>query len=349
MMASKAQNEAWPALGTWGLRLKVLSFNFTLCALSFTFLSACQNEQLYTDKQIMMGTFVEVISPSKEAPQIAFREIKRIENLLSKYLPGSEISRLNKSGKARVSPETFYIIKRAKEFYQETGGAFDISVAVLVELWGFADKNYRIPSDADIKRVLNLVGSDKIILDEQNNCVEFKETGMKIDLGAIAKGYALDCAVRKLRQKGVTSCLINAGGQIYCLGTKPRPLSISDILLHRVQDKCGLPWKVAIRSPWINSRPNNTIGCLELKDESIATSGSYEQYFIRDKKRYSHLLNPKTGYPAQSDIAQVNVIAPDGLTADALATAIFVLGQEKGRVLANKFPAAKIRIDKEGS
>ncbi len=288
----------------------------------------------------MMGTFVQVSSPYKEAASIVFAEIKRIEDLLSKYNPDSEVSKLNKSGILSVSPETFYIIKKSKEFWQLSDGAFDITVAALVDLWGFTDKKYSLPAEERIKNVLELVGSDKIILNDSDNMIKFKSLGMKIDLGAIAKGYAVDCAVKKLREKGIKSCLITAGGQVYALGDKPRPSSKALFHLNEGRGKFGKPWKIAIRDP----REKGIVDYLELKDKSVATSGDYEQFFIKDNRRYSHILNPKTGYPADSGVISVTVIASSGLTADALSTAIFVLGKEKGEALAKKFSDVQVKI-----
>jgi thiamine biosynthesis lipoprotein len=146
---------------------------------------------------------------------------------------------------------------------------------------------------------------------------------MSIDLGAVAKGYALDCAADRLRKAGINSCLINTGGQVYCLGSK-----------------FGRPWKVAIMDP----SGKSFAGYLDLKDRSVSTSGNYEQFFILDNKRYAHILNPKTGSPADTGVSTVTVVAPSGLTADALSTAIFVLGKEKGEALAKKFPDVEVRI-----
>jgi len=301
---------------TQSLKFLVLSFSFTFFALSFTLLSGCQNKQLYKDNRVMMGTFVEVISPDKDAAGIVFGEMKRLENLLSKYNADSEISRLNKLGALRVSADTFYILQKSKQFWRLSDGAFDVTVGPLVDLWGFTDKKYHLPDKRDLRKDLILVGSDKMIFNLDDNVVKFKLSGMKVDLGAIAKGYAIDCAVKKLKEYGIKSCLINSGGQIYCLG-----------------DKFGKPWRVAIKSP----RGKEFIDYLELKDLSVATSGDYEQYFIKDNKRYCHILNPKTGFPANSNIASVTVVSPSALTADALATSIFVLGKDKGRELAKKF------------
>jgi thiamine biosynthesis lipoprotein len=323
-------------------------YSFFFCIFTFALLCGCQGRQLYKDSRVMLGTFVEVISPYKEAPGIVFTEIKRIENLLSKYSPESEVSKLNKLGNLKVSPETFYIIKKSKEFWQVSDGAFDITVAPLVDLWGFTDRKYYLPKEEEIKNILNLVGSNKIILKELENVIKFSVSGMKIDLGAIAKGYAVDCAVKKLKENNIKSCLINAGGQIYALG-----------------DKFGLPWKIAVRNP----RGKDVIDYLALKDKAVSTSGDYEQYFmvwesikhfpnhcksqkviaegdflVKGKRRYAHIFNPKTGYPADSGVISVTVIAQDGITCDALSTAIFVLGKEKGQELAQKFPGVEVRI-----
>lgn len=285
-----------------------------------------QNQELYKDTQLMMGTFVEVISPDKKASNIAFTEIKRVENLLSKYNPDSEISKLNKSGACLVSPETYYVIKKAKEFWLASDGAFDITVGPLLDLWGFTDKNYGLPEEKSIKDTLARVGSDKIILNKENNVVEFIVPGMKIDLGAIAKGFAVDCAIDKLKKASIKNCLINAGGDIYCIG-----------------DRLGKDWKVAIQNP----SGNGFTDCLLLKNQAVATSGNYEQFFLKNKKRYAHIFNPKTGEPSDLGIASVTVIAQDCLTADALATSIFVLGKAKGEVLSKKFPNVKTIVIEE--
>jgi len=280
-------------------------------------------DKLYRDKRVAMGTFVKIISPEKEALEIAFNEISRIEKLLSKYDPESEVSKLNRFGKLKASPETFYVIKKAKEFYYLSNGAFDITVAPLMDLWGFTEKQYSIPPEDKIHKALRLVGADKIILRDRDNMVQFKFSGMQIDLGAIAKGYAVDCAVKKLKEAGIKSCLINAGGQIYCLG-----------------DKFLRPWKIAIKDP----RNQGISGLLELKDKAVATSGNYEQHFWDSGKSYGHIFDPKTGYPKESNILSVTAIAEDSLTADYLSTAVFVLGKEEGELLALKLDKVKVKI-----
>lgn len=303
--------------------LKFLIFSFALFALSFTLINGCSNKQLYKDTELLLGTFVEVTSSDAVAAKIAFAEIRRIENLLSKYKADSEISRLNQKGELRVSPETMFVLKKAEEFWLLTDGAFDVTVGPLMDLWGFTQKKYYLPKEQEVREVLKGVGFDKIILNPKDNMIKFRLPGMRIDLGALAKGYAVDCAVKELKKKGIKDFLINAGGDIYCLG-----------------DKRGQPWKVAIEEP----RRNTLLGYLELKDVAVATSGDYQQYFLKDKKRYTHIFNPKTGYPVDSSVISVTVIAPDCLTADALATSIFVLGKVKGEALAKKFTDVRVKI-----
>lgn len=301
----------------WSLTLiyPVLSKNPLKCLL--------KTKQLYSDNRLLMGTFWEVVSPDKRAGAIVFTEALRIEQLLSKYIATSEIAQLNRSGKLKVSADTFYVLKKSLEFWQKSSGAFDITVAPLVKLWGFTNQKFQVPSENKIRTTLALVGSDKIILHEKDNVVEFKIPGMSIDLGAIAKGFALDCAVKKLKENNISSCLINAGGQVYALG-----------------DKFGQIWKIAI-SPG----PKSEIGqMLTLNNESASTSGNSEQFFFKEGRRYCHIIDPRTGYPADTGITSVTVVANQGLTADALSTAIFVLGKNNSAGLLKEFPETKIKI-----
>ncbi|MBM3249567.1 MAG: FAD:protein FMN transferase [Candidatus Omnitrophica bacterium] len=310
------------------MKLRTVLYFFTLCtacSLLSRALFGCQEREFYTDKRVMMGTFIEVTSQDRRAGQIVFSEFGRIENLLSKYKAESEVSRLNRLGELAVSPETFFVIGKAKEFWQKSGGAFDITVGPLDDLWGFTQKDYRLPQEAEVRKTLKRIGSDKIVLNSAANVVKFSLPGMKIDLGAIAKGYALDCAVKRLRENNITSCLISAGGQVYCLG-----------------EKSGRPWRVGIKGP----ENSGMAGYLDLKDKCVSTSADYEQYFKEGGKVYGHIFDPRTGYPADKGIASVSVVSPDGLTADALSSAIFILGEEKGLELAKKLNISEVRIIK---
>ncbi|MBL7081207.1 MAG: FAD:protein FMN transferase [Candidatus Omnitrophica bacterium] len=302
-------------LYTLVLRFTLFAFrSLGFCILIFAFLCGCSQQTLYKDSQLMMGTVVEVISPEKETAKIVFAEMRRIENLLSIHKEESEIARLNKQGKLTVSEETLYVIKKAAQFWQTTDGAFDITVAPLVELWGFLSRNFHVPEEAEIKETLERVGLEKVEINE--NIIKFRVDGMEIDLGAIAKGFAVDCAIKKLKEAGIVNALINAGGDIYCLG-----------------DRFGKPWRVKIR---------NTDTLLKLKDKAVATSGGDEQYFSIGKRRFCHILNPKTGMPVESEIRSVTVITDHCLTADALATVIFVKGLKEAQVLVDSFNAEAI-------
>jgi FAD:protein FMN transferase len=304
----------------------VLGWLFTLAYLSLrykTFTCPLRTKQLYRDNRLLMGTFWEVTSSDRRAGGIVFTEASRIEQLLSKYIPDSEVSKLNRSGRLKCSPETFYLIKKSLEFYRASNGAFDITVGPLIDLWGFSNRDFRVPGDEQVKAALKLVGSDKIILHEKDNVVEFALSGMEIDLGGIAKGYALDCAVKKLKENNINSCLINAGGQVYGLG-----------------DKFGKSWKVAIRG----AKKPEISGTLVLRDQSASTSGNYEQFFLKEGRRYCHIIDPRTGYPAQTRITSVTVLADQGLTADALSTALFILGKDKINEISEKFPSITVKI-----
>ncbi|MCM8782774.1 MAG: FAD:protein FMN transferase [Candidatus Omnitrophica bacterium] len=286
--------------------------------LLYFFALSCSGSMLYKDTALLMGTYVEVVSPTKEAAEIVFREIKRIELLLSKYNSQSEIFYLNQYGKAKVSPDTFYVIKKAKEFFEYSRGAFDITVGVLLKVWGFNNYNYRVPNEKEIEGAKELVGSDKILLDEEKMVIEFQKKGMLIDLGAIAKGYAVDCAIKKLKENGIKSALINAGGDIYCLG-----------------DKFGKAWQVGIRDP----KTKKIRKVLRLTDKAVATSGDYEVFFIHRDRRFSHIFDPRKGRPVDAGISSVTIVANDCLTADALATAVFVMGKERAEELMSRFNA----------
>ncbi|MDD5669779.1 MAG: FAD:protein FMN transferase [Candidatus Omnitrophica bacterium] len=293
--------------------------------ISCVFMYGCSQEapQVYKETRVMMGTYVDVASPSPEAIPIAFGEIKRIDNLLSSYQPSSEVSILNRTGSLKVSPDMMFVINKSKEFWEVTDGAFDPTVGMLVDLWGFRTGSFRFPQDEEIKKILTYVGMNKVIINESEQTISFSVPGMRIELAAIAKGYAVDCAVRKLKKLGIKDCLINAGGEVYCLGTK-----------------LGKKWKVAIQNP----HSKGFSDYIDLRNKAVATSGNYEQFFYKNNKRYSHIFNPSTGYPAEPSFSSVTVVAPDCMTADALATSIFVLGREKGEALAKKFSGVIIKI-----
>lgn len=267
----------------------------------------------------LMGTRVEAtvrhtdISASKEALYRAFREMERVEGVLSEHRKESEISKINQAAGLRpvkVSRETFEIVQRAKSYAERLEGLFDVSIGPLSTLWGFSgDQEITLPSESQIATLRTLVDFRKITLSEADTTVFLAEQGMKLDLGGIAKGYAIDRAVSVLKQEGIRHFLLNAGGDIYAAGKKDE----------------AHDWRIGVRHP---RDPNGLIARFDLSDEAVATSGDYQRYAILDGHRYHHILDPRTGYPAMH-CQSVTVLAATAEEADVLATYLFVRGAEK--------------------
>lgn len=282
--------------------------------------------------KILMDTSVDItvygIGKDKEkynaAIDKAFGEIERIENLMSSYIDGSDISNINnaKGAKSPISSETLDILKTSKFISDITNDAFDITLGRLIDLWGFTSEEPRVPSDDEIKEVLNHVGSEnvklmKTQLKKGDTSLPYyaylRNTETKIDLGGIAKGYAIKMAAKVLKDEGVKNGIIDAGGDMVIIG-----------------DKKGKPYRIGIKSP----DGDGLIGIINARDISIVTSGDYERFFIKDGVKYHHILDPKTGYPAR-ECRSVTVIANDATIADALSTALFVMGPTEAIELCN--------------
>lgn len=235
--------------------------------------------------------------------------INELDELLSTGKETSEVSRLNRSGKAVLSKITANLVKRSLEIYQKTDGLFDITIYPLMELWGFPSKNYKVPSDKEIKEKLKDVGSDKIIFDEAAGEISFKNRGMEIDFGGIGKGYITDELVKILTEEKVESAIINLGGNVFGFKKKPD----------------GSLWNVAIRDP---NEPDKYMAVIKLEDSAVITSGGYERYFEKDGVTYHHILDPRTGKPSNSNLKSVSIVSKDGTLADALSTSLFIMGEE---------------------
>lgn len=300
-------------------------------SLLLTFMVFCGGcgKPLCKDSEFAMGSFVEVVSQDPRAKDIVFKEFKRLEKIFDLFDAGSELSRLNTNGDLIVSDDLFQILLSAKRFAEMTDGAFDVTVAPVALLWKRAIKSAQGPQAESLKEALSFVGFGNVYLNEKTQQVKLLTFGTKIDLGGIAKGYAVDRAVAKLKEAGVSSAVVNAGGNLYGLG------SFS-----------GKPWRVGIQDPRVAP---HLIEKIEIKDRAVATSGDYEQFFIFQNKRYSHIIDPKTGYPADSGLVSATVVARDALTADILATSLIVLGREKGAELLAHFPGVHAKvIDNQG-
>ncbi|MCI6655778.1 MAG: FAD:protein FMN transferase [Clostridium sp.] len=285
---------------------------FLLC---IAMLTACQNsdENKKVSKDIFaMDTYMTVTAYGKNAENgvnKAVDEINRLETVLSAEKQESDIYKLNETGSGTLSTDTKDIVSKALEINKTTNGAFDISIYPLMVKWGFTTQKYNVPSKNEISKLLKDVDSSKIIFDEKSGNIKLKEN-MKIDLGGIAKGYTSNRVMQIFKECGVTSGLVSLGGNVQALGTKTD----------------GTAWQIAIENP---DKSSDYIGVVSVKDKAVITSGGYERYFEKNGKTYHHILDPETGYPAESGLKSVTIVSDDGTLADALSTSLFVMGKEK--------------------
>ena len=273
------------------------------------------------DTLVQSTVFAREASQGQHALEAAYQEMFRLEGLLDRHYRGSEVTQINRAAGREpvpVSPETLLIIEQALEFAALTGGAFDITVGPLLRLWRFADGGGRVPPAESLRAAAALVDFGQVVADRQAGSVFLRKSGAEIDLGGIAKGFVVDRAVEVLRRSGISSASVDAGGDIRLLGTKPD----------------GSPWRIGVRHP---RERRGIIAVLELEDCAVVTSGDYERYFLFEGRRYHHLLDPATGRPA-GGLVSVTVVAPEATTADALSTAVFVLGRERGLALIESLP-----------
>lgn len=240
----------------------------------------------------------------------AVAEIQRLDNLLSIGKEDSEISKLNKSGCAALSDDTAVMVTKALDLYKSTGGAFDITVLPLMELWGFTTQEYYVPTEDEIQSTLQRVGADKLTWDESTKTLTLGDK-QEIDLGGIAKGFTSSRIMEIFKKDGVTCGMVSLGGNVHLLGTK--------------QD--GSAWRVGIQDP--DSERNIMLGVLEASDCAIITSGAYERHFEKDGVTYHHIVDPATGKPSNSGLTSVTIVSKDGTLADGLSTSLFVMGKDK--------------------
>ncbi len=233
-------------------------------------------------------------------------ELVRIDSLLNRFSEKSMVSELNRKSRVWAPEDIIYLFSLSDSISRLTDGLFDISVAPLLELWGFYDREFRIPDSTEIITTKELVDFSKVEI--KNDSIIIPE-GMKVDLGGIAQGFAADRIGNILRQGHVKSAIINIGGEIMAIGQSPK----------------GRPWHIGVRNP----RGKGLIETVELTDGVLSTSGDYEKFFVINNQRYPHIINPKTGFPAL-DFASVTVFAEKAAFADAIATAIAIMGPQRG-------------------
>jgi thiamine biosynthesis lipoprotein len=278
----------------------------------------------YQDKQGIMGTNIQVElwadSPElgNKAVLAVMTEMERINQLMSPYIEVSELSLLNRqAGRSAtvVSQELFDLIATSLELSKETNGAFDITFASVGYLYNY--RQHQKPTEQAISQLLAAINYQHIMLDPSQRSIYFANKNVKIDLGGIAKGHAVDNAINILKKLGVQHALVTAGGDTGLLG-----------------DRRGKPWMVGIRDP---RNPDKQAVVLPLADSALSTSGDYERYFEQDGQRYHHILSPRSGKSAYQ-VQSVSIIGSSSMLNDALSTAVFVLGVQQGMDLLNRTP-----------
>lgn len=247
---------------------------------------------------------------AQEAVDKAAERVEALDALLSTGNENSEIYQLNQNGEATLSEEGGYLVERALELYKKTEGAFDIAIYPVMQAWGFPTQDYHVLDDDTLKEKLALADASKVNYDKDTRKIFFDQDGMEIDLGGIAKGYTSSQIMQIYQDCGVTSGLVNLGGNVQALGCKTD----------------GSKWRVAIQSP---DDTEEYLGILEIEDQAVITSGGYERYFEEDGVTYHHIIDPATGYPADSGLISVTIVSDDGTLADGLSTSLFIMGEEK--------------------
>lgn len=290
-------------------------------------------DALLRREAVLMGTQFRVTAAGVSAKRLdlavhaAFSEVARIEALMSEWRPDSEISAVNQAAGQQpvaVSPETFTVVKAALDLAEMSEGAFDPTWAALKGLWDFQADPPQVPAPEIIKARLKKVGWRKVKLDAEAKTIFLTEPGMALGLGGIAKGYGIDQAAKVLKSHGIERFIVDGGGDLYVSGVKPS----------------GAPWKLGVQGP---RSAGKLIATLAVTDAAMVTSGDYERFFVIQGKRYHHIIDLRTGYPAALSRA-VTVRAKEAIFADALSTAIFVLGPHDGLALAERLPGVEAAV-----
>ncbi len=308
---------------------------FKVATLISLFLLNTAQAEWYQENQAIMGTRISVElwhddpATAKQCEEAVFTEMHRIDALMSPYKEDSLLAKINREASkqpVKVSPELYRLIEQSIKISELSGGAFDITFASVGYLYDY--RQHIRPSDEEIKKHLGAIDYHHIVLNPNDLSVEFNSPGVRIDLGGIAKGYAVDNGIRILQQCGVKNGLVSAGGDSRIIG-----------------DKRGRPWMMGIQHP--RKKPGVAVA-LPLSDIAISTSGDYERYFDDEGERHHHIISPSTGKSA-SGVISASVIGPEAIMTDALSTTVFILGTDKGLALIEKLPAFDtIIIDDKG-
>lgn len=318
--------------------LKKLLLSLFCIALIITQVS-CKSNEPVSDTQFMLDTFctVEIRDMSKnQAKELiadTFEECQRYEKLFSRTLKGTDIYNINHSGgkPVEVDPQTAELIQTSLELCRQTDGLFDITVGQITNMWNFKEENPTVPLESDIKNALHSVGYEKVHVN--GNTVQISDPDTWIDLGSIAKGYIADRLSDFLMEKGVSSGIVNLGGNIVAIGGK----------------EDDTPWSIGIEAPY--SDRSEIIGSLEMQNTTVVTSGTFERHFVKDGIDYHHVLDPATGYPRNTDILCVSIKSKMGnsVLCDGYSTTCLLLGKEKAmEFMKDKVGFEYCLMDKDG-
>lgn len=250
---------------------------------------------------------------AEESLADAEKEIHRLEKLFSITSPNSEVTKINEgAGKEpiEISEDTKKLLLSAEDINELTDGAFDITIAPVVKAWGFTEEIHHVPNKEELEHLLTLVDRNSLEVDKEKNTAFLKKEGMAVDLGGIAKGYTSDRVTELLKDQGITSAILSLGGNISAIGLREN----------------GEKWRVAVQDP---RNKEEYIGVLNVTDQSVITSGGYQRFFEDNGKIYHHIIDPKTGFPAEEGLLSVTIVSTNGTKADGLSTSLFVMGLEK--------------------
>jgi thiamine biosynthesis lipoprotein len=302
--------------------MTVKKINIALCLFVSILLTACGSVNTNeipsaTDEIFAMDTYMTITcygEKCQEALAASLEEIQKLDDMLSVGNSDSEISIINANGSGTVSGDTLEMVKQAIEVENTTNGAFDITVYPLMELWGFTTGDFKVPTKDQLQSALELVGCSRIKLDEESSTITLDD-GQGIDLGGIAKGFTSNRLMEIFAEYDLVSGMVSLGGNVECYGTKPD----------------GSLWKCGIINPLEPDDITSLLGVVSIANKAVITSGAYERYFEDEDtgETYHHILNPQTGYPANNGLISVSVVSENGMLADALSTACYVMGLDE--------------------
>lgn len=308
------------------MKLKKYIASALIMLSTISLFSGCSNNTLkepLTRTELFMGTVITITLYDQGSDKVldkAFDRVREIEELVSINDGETQLTDVNKNAGIKpvsVSEDTYDMVKVGLDYSEKSSGSFDIAVGPLVKLWSIGLPEAKVPTSEEIVQVLDDVDYKKVKLNDDEKTIFLEKEGMMLDLGAVAKGYTADEIVEVLEEEGVNSAIVDLGGNIFALGSK----------------KDNANWKIGVQNPL--SDRGETLGVIEVVDKSIVTSGVYERFIEKDGVKYHHILNPKTGYPYENEIAGVSIISDKSIDGDCLSTLIFSLGVEKGLEFVN--------------